>query len=42
MQTAKSRPFRWVSFHMQSTRRRWKMFAMPAPASMYGVSREFK
>ena len=27
------KPFRWVSFHVQSTRRRWKMLAMPAPAS---------
>ena len=31
--TAKSRPFRCVSFQKQSTRRRWKMLAMPTPAS---------
>ena len=33
MFTAKSRPFRCVSFQKQSTRSRWKMLAMPTPAS---------
>ena len=33
MLTPKSRPLRCVSFQKQSTRRRWKMLAMPTPAS---------